>query len=134
MEQIIYTSVAADDLDAGDIFKIVETASRNNVGRDVTGLLIFVRGRFFQLVEGPTVELDRLLGDVSEDRRHHSINILKRCPIEVRRFSRWRMRRVLAGEGHRAWDEFNRLLATNSDPESILDGFDQLLRERKFAA
>lgn len=127
MQQLIYTSIAAPGIDGGDVFKIVETAALKNRSRDITGVLAFIEGRFFQAVEGPGEELNRLMCDLRHDRRHHSIKIMWRRRIAARQFEFWNMKRLMVRDGHLARTEFERLLTCHDDMRSILSQFERFL-------
>ncbi|GMN01318.1 BLUF domain-containing protein [Erythrobacter sp. MTPC3] len=94
MIQLTYTSQAAQELTSGDIFKIIETSSRNNLRDELTGFLIYSGDSFFQLIEGPEVSIDALFDRISGDPRHKQVNILSRKQVEERAFPKWRMKRV----------------------------------------
>lgn len=94
MIQVTYTSVAADNLDSGEVFRIVETSASNNAAADLTGFLLFSEGRFFQVVEGPEECIDALMARLDLDPRHHSIKVSHRVETASRSFAKWRMKRV----------------------------------------
>lgn len=97
MEQLIYASEGREGLDSEEVFSIIQTSSRRNPEREVTGFLILRAGKFFQLVEGPSAQLDRLLSDLEADDRHHSLVVIERRPISARSFPHWLMKRVRPG-------------------------------------
>jgi hypothetical protein len=91
--RLSYISVAtapADTIDAV-IADIVAVAQRVNAGLDVTGVLTFKDGRFAQVIEGSEAALRTLMAAIMADPRHHSINVIADGPIEMRRYSDWRM-------------------------------------------
>lgn len=94
MHQLIYTSEARAGLSQEDVFRIVEQSARNNPSADITGFLVFQRGRFLQLIEGPLMALEMLMAQLAQDDRHGGLKVLSRAPISDRSFPRWRMRRV----------------------------------------
>ena len=94
MIQMTYTSKATQALASGDIFKIVENSSRNNLRNDLTGFLIFSGQRFFQLIEGPKASVDDLLENLYRDLRHENVEVQTRKKIEERAFPKWRMKRI----------------------------------------
>lgn len=97
MEQLIYASEGREGLGSEEVFSIIQTSSRRNPEREVTGFLILRAGKFFQLVEGPSAQLDRLLSDLEADDRHHSLVVIERRPISARSFPHWLMKRVRPG-------------------------------------
>jgi hypothetical protein len=108
MHQIIYTSIARPGLLQEDVFQIVEQSARNNPSADITGFLLFRKGKFLQLVEGPLMALETLLARLAEDDRHRDLEVVSRLPIAQRSFPRWRMRRV--GGDRDALDELEQAL------------------------
>ncbi|MBU2340133.1 MAG: BLUF domain-containing protein [Alphaproteobacteria bacterium] len=94
IERLVYTSHASSTLANTDVFSIVETSSRNNSTRDVTGLLVYVGARFLQLLEGETDALDELMVVLARDPRHRELTVHHRSPAATRAFPHWRMRRL----------------------------------------
>lgn len=96
MIQVVYESEATTALSSGDVFRIVETSSKNNLENDLTGFLIYKDARFFQVLEGPQDAVDALLARLRKDPRHTNIEVLISAPISRRSFPNWRMKRVAA--------------------------------------
>jgi hypothetical protein len=76
MHQIIYTSTARAGLSQEDVFRIVEQSARNNPSHDITGFLLFRKGKFLQLVEGPLMALETLLAQLGNDDRHSDLTVV----------------------------------------------------------
>lgn len=102
MEQIVYTSTASEGVSAAEVFAIIASSARNNPQRDVTGFLVFAGDAFLQFVEGPSAQLDELLGVLKRDPRHRDIAILSRSAVSARTFPGWRMHRFDAASGNAA--------------------------------
>lgn len=91
LTQIFYSSRARDDLSAGDLEAILESARRNNARLGITGVLILSDGVFFQAIEGETEVLDVLLERILADPRHEDAKVFRRAPIGERNFGEWKM-------------------------------------------
>lgn len=128
MQQVAYTSKAAPEIGSEDIFQIVETSARKNPQRDISGFLVYDGGEFLQVVEGPEEELDRLLGELGRDTRHHSIEIIERKPIEERSFAGWTMKRVAAGNPHPETAELLARLSEHPGSHTVIQEARRLLR------
>ena len=102
MEQLAYTSIAADSIDSGEVFNIVTVAARKNPERGITGFLAFDGKRFLQVVEGESDALDDLMDELQRDRRHRNIDVLDRRQVAGRCFADWSMRRVGMGRDQEA--------------------------------
>lgn len=134
MEQIIYTSVAAPDLDAGEVFKILAEARERNRDRDITGMLVIVDGRFFQAIEGPEANIARLMTSLKADRRHESIRVLRRRPIAQRQFPDWSMKRFRVRDAVIARNFFQELMERNEDASKVLSEFKAFVDDQSGAA
>lgn len=127
MHQLIYSSIARPGLSPDDVFRIVEQSARNNPSADLTGFLLFQRGRFLQLVEGPLMSLEMLLTRLARDDRHQNLTVLSRLPVAQRSFPRWRMRRV--GTDLDAFDELEEALRSEGEGRPVPGPVRDFLRE-----
>jgi hypothetical protein len=107
MYRVIYFSQASRPPSADDIHRIVETSRANNAVYDVTGLLIYFGGRYFQLLEGPREAVMRLVQRIRRDTRHGNLTILSAEPVEARAFPGWPMGYA---EAHALPDELSRAM------------------------
>lgn len=99
LETFVYCSRAADTVDLEEVRRIIELSQIRNVSRSVTGVLVFGSGVFFQWVEGPPQEVQRLVDNLYADTRHHDIVTLDRS-IEKRErlYPHWEMEHVEADD------------------------------------
>ncbi len=88
---LAYTSVAAHAMTHGELFDLLDQARENNHVREVTGMLLYMDGCFFQVLEGEEGVLDKLYEKISQDTRHHNVLKIIREPLEVRGFNAWTM-------------------------------------------
>jgi hypothetical protein len=89
--QLIYTSTATSELSEADLGRILEAAVRNNLALDVTGLLLYSKGTFMQVLEGEDGAVGELLERIGADPRHRDIQVHVRTPVRRREFSQWHM-------------------------------------------
>jgi hypothetical protein len=54
----IYASSGAPEFHEADIPALLQTTRENNARLDVTGMLLYVQGSFFQVLEGPAEKVD----------------------------------------------------------------------------
>ncbi len=94
MELLAYTSEAAAGIDGSDVFQIVAKSARNNAESEITGILLFKSGQFFQIVEGPRDSLDALIFKLERDNRHSKVRVLGRTVTKERIFPAWNMKRL----------------------------------------
>ena len=93
----VYCSRAADGVDGDEVNRIVESAQRNNLAHGITGVLVFGSGVFFQWIEGPAAQIQRLILSLHGDSRHYDIVSLSQGEEERERlYPNWDMERVEA--------------------------------------
>jgi hypothetical protein len=92
---VVYCSRAAADVDDAAVDRIIETARRCNRERDITGLLVFGSGIFFQWLEGPRDHVTQLMARLKTDPRHQNVVSLSESEeVRERLFCGWDMERV----------------------------------------
>lgn len=92
IEQIIYISRATRPATRRDLDRIGRLASENNATLGVTGVLIYARGVFLQMLEGDPRTLNALMeSKILPDRRHEDVRVLYRAPAEERLAASWAM-------------------------------------------
>lgn len=98
-----------------EVSRILVHSRRNNRRRRLGGVLHFGNGCFFQYLEGPADEVDRLYATICRDERHRDVRRLTRRPIRARRFEDWTMKfvaiervvqQVLERHGMRQFDPY----------------------------
>ena len=93
----VYCSRAAEGVDDVEFGRIVESAKRHNLARGITGMLVFGSGVFFQWIEGPAAEIQKLIASLHSDSRHYDIVSLSHSEEERERlYPNWEMERVEA--------------------------------------
>lgn len=88
---IIYASTAAPDFREQEIPDLLQKARSANEERDVTGMLLYIGGSFFQLLEGEAAVVDPLYAKIGRDIRHTRVTQIIREPILERDFTGWTM-------------------------------------------
>ena len=99
LDTFVYCSRAAEGVDDAEVDRIIEWSQRRNVERDITGVLVFGSGVFFQWVEGPPTAVENLIASLYGDPRHYDIVPLDRSVDERERlYPNWEMERVGADD------------------------------------
>lgn len=94
---VLYSSVAATDLNASELEALLGTSRRNNARVDVTGLLLHVRSEqpgeayFVQLLEGDQAAVELTYQRIAKDELHEDLVVLTSGQKEQRMFSSWSM-------------------------------------------
>jgi hypothetical protein len=87
----IYSSAATGDFAEHDIPQLLEKTRAANASRGITGMLLYVEGSFFQVLEGDGEPVDALFQKISADSRHKHVTLIIREPIPERSFGEWSM-------------------------------------------
>lgn len=99
LETFVYCSRASEGVDDAEVDRLIEFSQRRNVARGITGVLVFGNGVFFQWVEGPPTEVQKLIASLHGDSRHHDIVELDRSIDKRERlYPQWEMERVEADD------------------------------------
>ncbi|MCB9730629.1 MAG: BLUF domain-containing protein [Deltaproteobacteria bacterium] len=88
---LIYASSAQPDFSPAEVTDVLKRSRGNNAALDVTGMLLYADGSFFQVLEGPEEVVDALFEKICEDPRHGKLVKIIREPIATRAFADWSM-------------------------------------------
>ena len=98
--ELLYCSVSVpSQLTHVDLDHILASARRRNVGVNITGLLLYYRGEFVQILEGEKESVFNMYEkNIGTDPRHTALNNVYQNTISHRSFSEWSMGFVGAAE------------------------------------
>jgi len=88
--QLIYMSDLVHQ-DEAKIPAILEEARRNNAKNGITGMLLYSRGAFMQVLEGTPEKVKATYAAICQDARHCNIFTLDELPVSHRHFGAWSM-------------------------------------------
>ena len=91
MITLIYGSTATHRMTETELIQILETARRNNVKENITGMLLYDDGNFLQVLEGEEKPVTSSFNKISQDTRHNSVMVYVKKSIESRQFDDWAM-------------------------------------------
>ena len=91
--ELLYCSVSvAPKLTDEDLNHILASARRRNLAEDITGMLIYHRGEFVQILEGENKSVANVYEKfIGSDLRHTAINKVQENTISHRSFHEWSM-------------------------------------------
>ncbi|CAM4415948.1 BLUF domain-containing protein [Zobellia roscoffensis] len=88
---LVYTSVANTDFGLQETQRMLEKAQEFNRQNDITGCLLFFKGRFIQYLEGEETMINDLFERIKTDSRHKEVAFLSGNKIHNREFHDWQM-------------------------------------------
>ncbi len=108
LKQFAYISHELLDFQEESLRGLLLQSRKKNKDMALTGLLLFDKPVFMQVLEGPAASIDQILADIRADTRHYSMDIIyTNDQLQEREFANWRMGcRIL---GNRSRDDYARL-------------------------
>jgi len=91
--EFLYNSASvSSQLTNMDLDHILASARRRNVAEEITGMLLYYRGEFVQILEGEKKSVENIYDKfISPDLRHTALNKVHQNTISHRSFSEWSM-------------------------------------------
>ncbi len=89
---LIYSSAATDiNLSEDELNIILEKSRKNNESNDVSGVLLYEGGTFFQVLEGDRSIVDNVYKAIINDSRHTNVTKIIEETIKESTFGEWTM-------------------------------------------
>jgi hypothetical protein len=88
---LVYASTASIDFTTSDLEGLLLHSRSANEADDVTGMLLYRRGRFLQLLEGPGLAVRAKMTKIQRDPRHENVRTLLEEDVPARQFPEWTM-------------------------------------------
>ncbi|MGD8727002.1 MAG: BLUF domain-containing protein [Gemmatimonadales bacterium] len=95
LKRISYMSKFSRPLSRDEVTRLADDAAERNRALGVTGMLMSSGGIFYQVLEGPADEVDKLFRKIAADPRHKDVLVLTmQEQVEDRQFPSWAMKKV----------------------------------------
>jgi hypothetical protein len=95
LKRLSYVSRSTRPLTRDEITEITTQSQERNQKIGVTGMLLSSGGIFYQVLEGPPDEVDKLYQKIAADTRHKDVLMLAaQEQVEDRQFPSWGMKKV----------------------------------------
>ena len=91
MIRLTYASTALHDWSAEELLQLLKQCRINNGAKNITGILLYSNGTFFQVLEGDEATVDGIYDIIEKDPRHKDCTIIERQKITERAFPYWSM-------------------------------------------
>jgi hypothetical protein len=88
--QLIYMSTMLGKTER-ELPSILESSVRYNLQNGITGMLLYYRGGFMQVLEGGATQVHETYAHICADPRHHNIIPLTDTEEPIRHFENWSM-------------------------------------------
>lgn len=91
MYYTVYASCASSPFTQQQLVELLNQSRTNNEKLDITGILLYNRGTFIQLLEGDEDKVKALYAKIDKDPRHKLIFTLMEGHKDERQFPSWSM-------------------------------------------
>ena len=88
---LVYISTGTRPMRPEELTELLNHSRERNAERGVTGILMYCKHHFLQILEGPEEQVGALFEKISRDERHKEIRVLLRQSAERRDFTEWQM-------------------------------------------
>lgn len=89
--QLVYYSDATKAFQPDDLVALLNVSIKNNQSQGITGCLLYGKGKFIQLLEGPEEKVKALYEKISVDPRHDNIQLVTEMLVNDKLFPDWSM-------------------------------------------
>ena len=89
--QIVYISAATIPFSDDDLKELLVVSRANNSSLGVSGMLVFHKGSFIQVLEGEHSAVESVLEKIEKDDRHSKVVVLLKGETAERTFESWAM-------------------------------------------
>ena len=91
MNYLIYVSTSVKLFEDSDLKEMLQQSHLSNTKVGITGMLLYNKGTFFQVLEGEEEQVNSTFEKIKSDPRHRGIIKMKAGCIEQRNFEDWSM-------------------------------------------
>jgi len=91
MYHLVYTSHAVNPLSQRELILLLEECRTFNKAKNITGMLLYMEGKFIQVLEGNKVEVNKLYDNIRKDPRHEKVTLVVAGNSPDRVFKDWSM-------------------------------------------
>lgn len=120
MIRLIYVSSATREMDEEDLISLLEQSRDRNKRQNVTGMLLYARENFFQVLEGDEHDVDQIYESILNDDRNKGNIVILKQDISMRSFPEWSMGfRHLTSEDKANIEGYTEFLDRQMKPEEF---------------
>ncbi len=94
---LVYRSRAVRALSPVELHELTSVSNARNGREAITGLMLYDNDHFFQWLEGPPANVNRVMSSISNDPRHTDVQVLNAQSLPSRRFGGWNMKLATPG-------------------------------------
>lgn len=128
MIHLVYVSSASRDMSKDDLLHLLEQSRNRNQRQNVTGMLLYIGGNFFQVLEGGKNDVEEIYESITKDERNKGNIVILKENIDERTFSGWSMGfKHLTDQNLKSVEGFTEFLDRDIKPEEFATKSDKVL-------
>ena len=117
-----YVSTEAIKFSDEALVALLSEARTANTDRDVTGVLVYREGSFYQVLEGSESAVMATFQDIEGDPRHKEVRVLFNGETDAREFADWQMGFLnLDGVDMDTLSGFSDFMTRDAEPQEFLE-------------
>ena len=117
-----YVSTEAVKFSDEELVALLSEARKANTDRNVTGLLLYREGSFYQVLEGSEAAVMATFQDIEGDPRHKEVRVLFDGETDAREFADWQMGFLnLDGVDMDTLSGFSDFMTRDAEPQEFLE-------------
>ena len=98
LHELVYVSAATREMSASDLTELLDQSREKNSRLHITGLLVYHRREFMQLLEGQKEDIFSLYETICGDDRNQQNRLMWDGPVAQRSFEDWSMAFLIPSE------------------------------------
>jgi len=91
MIRLTYASTSLKEWSPDELLGLLKACRTNNGAKNITGILLYAKGTFFQVLEGDEATVSSLYAMIEKDKRHKNVTLIQKEKITERAFPYWSM-------------------------------------------
>lgn len=91
MFYLLYISYATEPFSEEELRELLVQSRKKNKEHSITGMLVYIEGKFIQVLEGEKKKVEQLYEVIRQDPRHEKVSTLMEGIISKRNFEDWSM-------------------------------------------
>lgn len=128
MIHLVYVSSASREMGEEELLHLLEQSRNRNKRQNVTGMLLYIGGNFFQVLEGSNEDVEEIYECITKDQRNKGNIIILKENINERTFSGWSMGfKHLTAQNVNSVEGFTAFLDRDMKPEEFATKSDKVL-------
>jgi len=128
MIHLTYVSSATREMSEDDLLFLLEQSRNRNKKQNVTGMLLYAGGNFFQVLEGDEKDIDEIYEAIVNDERNKGNIVILKENIKERTFPDWTMGfKHLTTKNIDSIEGYSEFLDSKKEPEEFATKSDKVL-------